>query len=110
MSVYETIDYLTESGRDPVKEWLAQLPDRQARARILIRVQRMTAGNFGDCKPLSNGVWELRVDHGPGYRVYYARVGKQLLLLLSGGDKRNQKTDIDTAIAYWKDWARRNAQ
>lgn len=107
--MYQITDYLTEDGRDPMKEWLASLADRQARARVLVRVQRLAAGNFGDCKPLVNGVWELRVDHGPGYRVYYARAGVELLLLLVGGDKRKQQADIDTAAAYWKDWNRRNA-
>lgn len=107
--MYETIDYLTENGRDPLKEWLTSLADRQARARILVRLQRMSAGNFGDCKPLTDGVWELRIDHGPGYRIYYARAGEKLLLLLAGGDKRKQQSDISAAITYWKDWNRRNA-
>jgi len=107
--MYQIIDYLTESGRDPLKDWLASLADRQARARVLVRVQRMAAGNFGDCKPIAEGVWELRIDYGPGYRVYYARAGEKLLLLLMGGDKRKQQADIDTALAYWNDWNRRNA-
>lgn len=107
--MYRTADYLTDDGRDPLKEWLANLSDRQARARVLVRIQRMAAGNFGDCKPLSDGVWELRIDYGPGYRVYYARAGEKLLLLLAGGDKRKQPTDIDTAISYWKNWNRRVA-
>jgi putative addiction module killer protein len=109
MTTYQITDYLTEDGRAPLKEWLANLADRQARARVLVRIQRMSAGNFGDCKPLTEGVWELRIDHGPGYRVYYARAGEKLLLLLVGGDKRKQRSDIDTALAYWKDWNRRNA-
>lgn len=108
MTHYRTTDYVTEDGRDPLKEWLANLTDRQARARILVRVQRMAAGNFGDCKPLTEGVWELRIDHGPGYRIYYARAGEALLLLLAGGDKRKQRTDIETAIVYWKDWKMRS--
>lgn len=107
--MYQITDYLTEGGRDPLKDWLASLADRQARARVLVRVQRMAAGNFGDCKPIANGVWELRIDHGPGYRVYYARAGEKLLLLLIGGDKRKQQADIDTALAYWNEWNRRNA-
>lgn len=107
-TMYEIIDYLTESGRDPWKDWLSSLTDRQARARVLVRVQRLAAGNFGDCKSISQGVWELRIDHGPGYRVYYARAGDKLLLLI-GGDKRKQQADIDTALAYWDDWKRRNA-
>ena len=107
--MYQITDYLTEDGRDPMKEWLASLADRQARGRILTRVQRMAAGNFGDCKPLAGGVWELRIDHGPGYRVYYTRAGKELVLLLIGGDKRKQQADIDTALEYWENWNRRNA-
>ncbi|MEC5159835.1 putative addiction module killer protein [Janthinobacterium sp. CG_23.3] len=106
--MYQISDYLTTDGHDPFKEWLASLADRQARARVLVRVQRMGAGNFGDCKPIAGGMWELRIDHGPGYRVYYARAGEKLLLLLLGGDKRKQQADIDTALAYWDDWNRRN--
>ncbi len=105
--MYKVEDYLTEDGRIPFKEWLSTLTDRQAKARVLTRVQRMAAGNLGDCKPLQDGVWELRIDHGPGYRVYYAQAGKKLLLLLIGGDKNKQQSDINKAISYWKDWNRR---
>ncbi|HRH82297.1 MAG TPA: type II toxin-antitoxin system RelE/ParE family toxin [Thiobacillaceae bacterium] len=107
--MYDVQDYLTSEGRDPFKDWLATLADRMAKARIAARVQRLAAGNFGDCKPLADGVWELRIDHGPGYRVYYARAGERLLLLLAGGDKRRQQADIETAQACWKDWKRRQA-
>lgn len=106
--MYEVIHYLTVEGDEPFMDWLADLADRQARARVLVRVQRMAAGNFGDCKPLAEGVWELRIDYGPGYRVYYARAGKALLLLLTGGDKSSQQADIDTSVAYWRDWKQRN--
>ncbi len=108
MPLYELLDYLTESGAVPFRSWLTSLADRQAQARIIARLQRMAAGNFGDSKPIAEGVWELRIDHGPGYRVYYARAGKELLLLLVGGDKRKQQADIETAISYWQDWNRRN--
>ncbi len=108
--MFDLLDYQTANGRDPFKEWLANLADRQARAKVAIRVQRMAGGNFGDHKPLSNGVWELRIDHGPGYRVYYAQAGQRVLLLLIGGDKRRQQADIETAVRYWQDWQRRNAQ
>ena len=67
----------------------------------------MASGNFGDHKALTEGVCELRIDYGPGYRVYYARVGDKVLLLLIGGDKRRQQADIDTTVAYLKDWKRR---
>ncbi len=108
--MYEVVDYLSSDGRDPFKDWLAKLADRQARARIVVRVQRLRAGNFGDCKPLTDGVWELRIDHGPGYRVYYARTGNTLLLLLVGGDKRSQQADIAQAVEYLQDWKRRTKQ
>ncbi|SBT10164.1 Addiction module killer protein [Candidatus Accumulibacter aalborgensis] len=108
--MFDLLDYQTADGRDPFKEWLANLADRQARARVAVRVQRMAAGNFGDHKPLSDGVWELRIDHGPGYRVYYAQAGQRVLLLLIGGDKRRQQADIETAVRYWQDWQRRNAR
>jgi putative addiction module killer protein len=91
-------DYQTEDGRLPFKDWLASPTDRQAKAKVLTKVQRMAAGNLGDCKPLQDGVWELRIDHDPGYRVYYARTGKKLLLLLIGGDKNKQQSDINKAM------------
>lgn len=103
----EIVHYLTRDGRDPYQIWLTRLKDRMARVRITTRVNRMAAGAFGDCKPVGEGVWELRIDHGPGYRVYYARAGKRLILLLSGGDKRRQQADIQDAIKCWKDYQRR---
>lgn len=106
--MHDIQDYVTHDGKDPFKDWIASLADRMARARLLARVQRMATGNFGDSKPLDGGVWELRIDHGPGYRVYYARAGSRLVLLLIGGDKRRQRADIATAIDYWQDWQRRN--
>jgi len=71
-------------------------------------MQRVELGNFGDCKFYQEGVWELRIDLGPGYRVYYARAGQTLVLLLCAGDKRTQQTDITRACAYWKDWKQRH--
>lgn len=105
--MFEVQDYQSPDGIDPYALWLRSLADRQARARVLVRVLRMAAGNFGDCKPLSDGVWELRIDYGPGYRVYYAQAGKRLILLLAGGDKRKQQADIATAIERWNDWQHR---
>lgn len=105
--MFKIEDYLTADGRIPFKEWLSSLTDRQAKARVLIRVQRMSAGNFGDCKPIQDGVWELRIDHGAGYRIYYAQTGKKVLLLLFGGDKSTQQSDINKAVDYLKDWKRR---
>jgi putative addiction module killer protein len=74
---------------------------------LAMRINRMAVGAFGDCKPVGNGVWELRIDQGPGYRIYYAQAGKQLVLLLLGGDKRQQQDDIEKAIECWSDYQRR---
>jgi putative addiction module killer protein len=99
--------YLTASGKNVFAEWSDSLRDVKAEARIAARIARLAAGNFGDCRPLREGVWELRIDWGPGYRVYYAMVGRMCLLLLRGGDKRRQSADIQRAIEYWDDYRRR---
>lgn len=79
-------------------KWFDALRDRQARARIDIRIRRLSLGNFGDVKPVGEGVSELRIDYGPGYRVYFSRRARELVILLAGGDKRTQGADIKTAI------------
>ncbi len=79
-------------------KWLDGLRDLHARARIQARVERLKAGNPGDVKPVGSGVSELRIDYGPGYRVYFIRRGKLLIVLLAGGDKRTQESDIKTAL------------
>ena len=99
--------YLTTSGSDVFEEWLDSLRDAKAEARVAARIARLTAGNFGDCKPLMDGVWELRIDWGPGYRVYYAMIGRTCVLLLCGGDKRRQSADINRAVEYWNDYQQR---
>jgi len=102
--VYEILHFLTTDGRDVYEEWITQLRDYQAVAAIDRRVGRMEEGNFGDHKFCQDGVWELRIDVGPGYRVYYALAGKQVVLLLCGGAKRTQSIDIDRACSYWKEF------
>jgi putative addiction module killer protein len=87
--------------------WLEALKDVRAKAQIQARLVRVAAGNFGDCKPLRDGVQELRIDYGPGYRVYLSKQGPILVLLLCGGDKANQSRDIERAIEYLKDWKER---
>lgn len=77
--------------------WFANLRDRQARARIDVRIRRLSLGNPGDVRPVSGGVSELRIDYGPGYRVYFVQRGATLVILLVGGDKRTQEQDIQTA-------------
>ncbi|EGP06858.1 phage-related protein [Bradyrhizobiaceae bacterium SG-6C] len=77
--------------------WLARLADRQAVARIVVRLRRLELGNAGDTKSVGDGVSEMRIDYGPGYRVYFARRGKTIVILLCGGDKKSQRKDIATA-------------
>ncbi|MBI5197915.1 MAG: type II toxin-antitoxin system RelE/ParE family toxin [Nitrospirae bacterium] len=78
--------------------WFNSLRDRQARARIDIRIRRLSLGNPGDVKPGGKGVSELRIDYGPGYRVYFVQRGQMLVILLAGGDKQNQNRDIKKAL------------
>ena len=99
--------YQDIEGRKPYAEWLDSVTDNKTKARIVVRVNRMAAGNFGDCKPLRDGVQELKLDIGPGYRVYLSRQGPILVLLLCGGDKSDQSRDIERAIGYLKDWKQR---
>ena len=85
--------------------WFDKLKDRQAKARINARIRRLeVTGNFGDVKPVREGVSELRIDHGPGYRIYFMLKGNVLMVLLAGGDKSTQAADIKTAIRIAKDW------
>ena len=78
--------------------WLDGLTDVRARARVQVRIERLVAGNPGDVRPVGEGVSELRIDYGPGYRVYFRRQGRTVLVLLAGGDKRKQNDDIETAL------------
>jgi len=79
-------------------KWLDKLHDIRARARILVRIKRLTAGNSGDVRPVGEGVSELRINYGPGYRVYYKQFGESIIVLLAGGDKHTQTKDIKTAL------------
>lgn len=99
--------YTDAIGRAPFEDWLNALKDAQGRARIRARLARVQAGNLGDCKPLRDGVQELRIDHGPGYRVYLSRQGPVLVLLLCGSDKSEQDKAIRQALAYLADWKQR---
>jgi len=99
--------YLTASGRDFYQAWLDDLKDMRARVAIQRRVDRLAAGNFGDHKFCRDGISELRIDVGAGYRVYYARAGRTILLIVCGGDKRTQSADIKRAVKCWDDYQRR---
>jgi len=84
-------------------KWLDRLRDIRARARILARMKRLECGHVGDAMPVGEGVSELRIDYGPGYRVYFKKRGKSLVILLAGGDKRTQKKDIEKALRLARD-------
>lgn len=103
----EVRHYVTRAGKDVFDDWLSQLPDARTQAKIATRINRLAAGNFGDCRPLRQGLCELRIDWGPGYRVYYVTPGRVCVLLLCGGDKRKQSSDIDRALGYLKDYKER---
>lgn len=100
--------YVTDDGRAPLSEWLASLHDRKARAKIRVRLDRVRLGNFGDCHGVGDGVQELRIDYGPGFRVYFGQIGSTIVLLLCGGDKTTQTTDIEQARRYWGEYRRRS--
>ena len=110
MPANELYYYQTASGKRPFVDWLAGLSDRQARARVEARLARVASGNLGDVEPVGEGVVELRIDWGPGYRVYCSRLGRTVVLLLCGGDKRTQQKDIDRAKEYLKDYRARTAE
>ena len=101
--------YQLSDERIPVSEWLSSLRDRRARAQIEVRLRRVSSGNLGDAKSVGDGVSELRVDVGAGYRVYFGKHGLALVILLCGGDKGSQQSDITLAKTYWTDWKRRNS-
>lgn len=102
--------YININGQDCFADWREQIRDRKALIAIDRRIIRVELGNFGDHKYLREGVWELRIDVGPGYRVYYAKAGVTVVLLLCGGDKRKQDADIERACTYWKEWKHENGQ
>jgi len=103
----EVIHYQTEDGTNLFQEWLDDLRDIRARVAVLRRIDRAAMGNFGDHKICRDGVSEMRIDHGPGYRVYYFKHGKMLVVLLCGGDKRTQDADIRRAVAFKNDFLHR---
>ncbi len=106
-SEYRLEYYQQENGNIPFTEWLESLRDRVAVARIRIRLGRVRLGNFGITKPVGNGVFELKIDHGSGYRLYYSMTEKTVVLLLIGGDKSTQGRHIDTARRYWQHYQKR---
>ena len=107
--MYEIQHYVTpDDGRDLYIDWLEKLKDTTTKIAVIRRVTRIELGNFGDYKLCRDGVWELRIDVGAGYRVYYAISGKEIVLLLCGGGKRTQDSDINRACDYWQAWKKEN--
>ena len=109
MNMYEIRHFVSAGGVDLFNDWLKRVRDPVAKVQIVKRVNRMEQGNFGDNSFVGDGVWEMRIDVGAGYRIYYARAASQVMLLLCGGDKRTQDADIKDARKHWKDWQGRSA-
>ena len=103
----EILKYAVKDGATPLDEWLPGLRDQRAKARILIRLDRLELGLEGQWRSVGNGVRELKISEGKGYRVYYAWDGQTIIVLLCGGDKSTQSTDISKAKTYWKDYNER---
>ena len=99
--------YVTTAGKKVFQDWLDSL-DESTSARVAARLDRIEQGNFGDCKPAREGVYELRLDFGPGYRVYFGIVSGQVVLLTCGGTKKTQTKDIESAIEYLKEYKKRH--
>jgi putative addiction module killer protein len=98
------IVYTDKAGKEPFTKWLYGLKDDRSRRRILTRLRRIEQGNYGDCKPIQTGLFELRLFFGPGYRIYFGEDGDTLVILLYGGDKNSQDNDIQKAIIYWNEY------
>jgi putative addiction module killer protein len=100
--------YRRPDGREPFRRWLDSLRDQVTRQKIQARIGRVRLGNLGYTRSVGNGVHELKIDYGPGYRVYFGQVGNELVILLCGGDKSSQHEDVETAKAYWADYQKRS--
>lgn len=96
-------NYKTPDGREPFEEWLDSLKDKSIQARVIQRIDRVVLGDFGDCRSLGEGIFELRVHYGPGYRVYFGDMEDVIVILLCGGSKKTQNQDIKKAREYWQE-------
>lgn len=106
METLKDIVYKTEAGVEAYTEYVNSLKDRSAASKIRVRITRAKHGNLGDHKSIGHGVMELRINYGPGYRVYVGLHGSELIVLLCAGDKSTQAKDIKKAIGYWADYKR----
>ncbi len=100
----EIQQYKMPDGKIPFSEWLESLRDFKGKAKIVKRLERVSEGNLGDARSLGEGVWEFKIDFGPGYRVYFGQVETTIVLLLCGGDKSTQEQDISKAKKYWTEY------
>lgn len=108
--MYHILHYIDAQGRDRYQEWLDRLRDRQAKVAIIRRVARLASGLSGDYKTVRDGIQELRIDVGSGYRIYFAYIGSTVILLTNGGSKHRQNEDIKAAIQMLQDWKSRNGK
>jgi putative addiction module killer protein len=102
----EVLQYVTDAGKCPFADWFNSL-DSRAALKVTAGLARIEGGNLGDVKGVGEGVCERRIDHGPGYRIYFGRHGDQLIILLVGGDKQRQQKDIERAKVFWRDYKKR---
>ena len=100
--------YRTPAGKAPAQEWLSAIKDKLTQAILYKRIRQAGLGQFGKTRNVGDGVWELKIDYGPGYRVYYGIHGDELILILMAGSKRTQTADIKKARAYWIEWKETN--
>ncbi len=105
--IREILRYQLPDGKQPFTEWLYSFTDKKVRSRIRARLDRVMIGNFGDTKLVDTGIWEMRFHFGPGHRIYFGIDGNVLVILLCGGDKSTQDSDIKRAREYWADYLRR---
>ena len=108
VSPKEIRSYLSVNGVNSFSEWFDSLRDIRAKAKIRARLDRVEAGNLGDCKSVGDGVFELRIDYGSGYRIYFGQQGSTVIILLCGGDKSTQDKNIAKAKEYWEDYRSRD--
>jgi putative addiction module killer protein len=102
--VVEILTYVTADGKVPFDDWFCGIKDGSTKARLETRIDRLALGNFGNCAPAREGVSELKIDFGPGYRVYFGKDGDTIVILLGGGTKNTQDADMKLARKYWREY------